>query len=149
MRLTELLDASRVRVPLGSRTKHDLIRELVDLAAPGNGAGDALLSVVLEREADMSTGIGEGVAVPHGRSPHVDRLIMAAGVTGAPVDFDALDGEPVRLVFLLLGPAGNADLHIRALSRIARLARRADLRQRLLAAPDGPAFLATLADADA
>ena len=106
MLLSELLSADRIKVPLGGLTKDELLRELVDLVAPtaDPAAKHAILAAVQEREQLLSTGIGAGVAIPHGKTPVVDQLLMAAGVTSRPVDFDALDGQPVELFFLLVGP---------------------------------------------
>jgi mannitol/fructose-specific phosphotransferase system IIA component (Ntr-type) len=141
--LSELLKEDRIRVPLGSRTKDDLLRELVELATPGSGREtvEAILAAVRDREQLLSTGIGSGVAIPHGKTPVVDQLIMAAGVTGEPVDFDALDGQPVELLFLLIGPESASGAHIKVLSRISRLLRREELRERLREATSGTDFL--------
>ena len=151
MLLSELLTAERVRVPLESHSKDALLRELVELAAAGRDPSvvDAILGSVREREQVLSTGIGSGVAIPHGKTPHVDQLVMAAGVCRAPVDFDALDGEPVELCFLLVGPESAAGAHIKALSRISRLLRRDTLRAALRAADTGDAFLRIVRDSEA
>jgi len=141
--LSELLKEDRIKVPLGSRTKDDLLRELVELATPQcDPAGvEAILASVREREQLLSTGIGAGVAIPHGKTPVIDQLIMAAGVTAQPVDFDALDGQPVELFFLLIGPESASGAHIKVLSRISRLLRREQLRSRLREARSGNEFL--------
>ncbi len=143
MLLSELLSTDRVKVPLGGRTKNEILRELVELIAPpGSGAdADAILASVQEREQVLSTGIGGGVAIPHGKTPHVDSLVMAAGVTPHSVDFDALDGRPVQLFFLLVGPESASGAHVKALSRISRLLRRDQLRSDLAAASSPSAFL--------
>jgi len=98
--LTEILSPDRVVVPLNvgdRRTAIEVLtRKLADLAHAGY---DEVLAAVLERESVQSTGIGFGVAIPHGRSAAVPELSMVAGVTPSPVPFDAIDGEPVRLVF--------------------------------------------------
>jgi PTS system fructose-specific IIA component len=137
------LTADRVKVPLGSRTKNDVLRELVDLVANERNAIDAepILAAVRERELVLSTGIGAGIAIPHGKTPHVDQLMVAAGVAREPVDFDALDGQPVRLFFLLVGPESAAGAHVKVLSRISRLLRRDQLRNDLMMAPSAEAFL--------
>lgn len=148
--LSDLLSAARVKVPLSASTKDDLLEELVALLA-GDGCADdpaEVLRVVREREAILSTGIGSGVAIPHGKTPVCSALAVAAGVTGQPVDFDALDGEPVRIVFLLVGPETAAGAHIKALSRISRLVREADMRQRLLQATDAGEFIRVLQEAE-
>jgi nitrogen PTS system EIIA component len=141
--LTELLTADRIKVPLGSRTKSAVLRELVELAATRRHAGavDSMLAAVYEREQVLSTGIGGGVAIPHGKTPHVEQLILAAGVSPNAIDFDALDGKPVQLFFLLVGPESASGAHVKALSRISRLLRRDRLRADLLAAPNSEAFL--------
>ena len=143
MLLAELLDARRVKVPLASRSKDEVLRELVQLAAAGldPAAADAILAAVRDREQLLSTGIGSGVAIPHGTTAHVDQIIMAAGVARTPIDFDALDGKPVELFFLLVGPESAAGAHVKALSRISRLLRREGLRRDLRAAESGTAFV--------
>ena len=150
MLLSELLTADRVRIPLGGRTKNDLLRELVALATAGQGpaVADAVLSSVLERERVGSTGFGDGVAIPHGKSPELAELRMAAGVVVQPVDFDAVDGAPVHLFFLLVGPESAAGGHVRALSRIARLLRREPLRDRLRAARSTDEFLRAIKESE-
>ena len=150
MLLSELLTADRVRIPLGGRTKNDLLRELVALATAGQDAAvaDAVLSSVLERERVGSTGFGDGVAIPHGKSPELAELRMAAGVVVQPVDFDAVDGAPVHLFFLLVGPESAAGGHVRALSRIARLLRREPLRDRLRAARSTDEFLRAIKESE-
>ena len=107
MLLTELLSPDRVVVPLSVGDRHAAIaaltRKLADLA---NAEYDEVLAAVLERESVLSTGIGFGVAIPHARCAAVQELTMVAGVTPAPVPFDAIDGEPVRLVFPHRGAGG-------------------------------------------
>ncbi|MGH7717560.1 MAG: PTS sugar transporter subunit IIA [Gemmatimonadaceae bacterium] len=151
MLLSELLSAERVKVPLGSRTKDEVLRELVELVAQGRGGRDveAILASVREREQVLSTGIGGGVAIPHGKSPHVDQLILAAGVAPGSVDFDALDGKPVQLFFMLVGPESASGAHVKALSRISRLLRRDRLRADLVSAPSPDAFLQVIQASEA
>jgi mannitol/fructose-specific phosphotransferase system IIA component (Ntr-type) len=148
--LSELLSADRVKVPLSGRTKSDLLRELVELAVEGREGLDIepVLASVLEREQVLSTGIGSGVAIPHGKTPYIDQLVLAAGVAPAPVDFDALDGRPVQLFFLLVGPESASGAHVKALSRISRLLRRDQLRADLLAAASPEEFLAIVHESE-
>lgn len=143
MLLSELLSEDRIKVPLGGQSKDDLLRELVELVAPTAepAARDAILAAVREREQLLSTGIGAGVAIPHGKTPVVDQLLMAAGVAARPLDFDALDGQPVELFFLLVGPESASGAHIKALSRISRLLRREQLRNSLRAVKSRREFL--------
>lgn len=148
--LSDLLSTARVKVPLAATTKDDLLAELVDLLVEDQCAEDPVevLRAVREREAILSTGIGSGVAIPHGKSPVCSGLSIAAGVTSEPVDFDALDGEPVRLIFLLVGPETEAGPHIKALSRISRLVRQPELRERLMEVSDAHEFLRILREAE-
>ena len=89
----------------------------------------------------MSTGIGGGVAITHGKTPHIDQLVLAAGVALETIDFDALDAKPVRLFFLLVGPESASGAHVKALSRISRLLRREQLRSELMSVRSSDAFL--------
>lgn len=151
MLLTELLSVDRIRIPLESQNKDEVLRELVDLCADSNRIEDRedVLRAVREREAVLSTGIGSGVAIPHGKSSAVGQLRMVAGRTSQPIDFDALDGEPVSLFFLLVGPESAAGPHIKALSRISRLVRREEVRDRLVGAGSAEEFLQALQEAEA
>lgn len=148
--LSDLLTSMRVKVPLEATTRDEVLRELVEVLADDQCVNDRddVLRAVRDREKVLSTGIGHGVALPHGKSDACTELSIAAGVTRTPVDFDALDQQPVRLVFLLVGPESAAGPHIKALSRISRLARRPELRERLVAARDGDDFLEILREAE-
>jgi fructose PTS system EIIBC or EIIC component len=148
--LTELLTVERIKIPLESRTKDDLLRELVGVCVTANGIDDRddVLRAVRERESVLSTGIGNGVAIPHGKSAAVPGLLMAAGRASEPVEFDALDGQPVSLFFLLVGPESAAGPHIKALSRISRLVRKEEVRSRLVAARSSEEFLQALQEAE-
>ncbi len=136
MLLSELLTPERIRVPLQGTSKEELLRELVQLVSANEHIEDPeqVLRAVREREAVLSTGIGNGVAIPHGKSAAVPELCLAAGRTVHPVEFDALDGQPVSLFFLLVGPETAAGPHIKALSRISRLVRKDTVREQLVAA---------------
>ena len=148
--LSDMLSSLRVKVPLEATTKDDILRELVAVLAEDGCVRDqeAVLQVVQEREEVLSTGIGHGVALPHGKSDACPELCISAGVTGAPVEFEALDREPVRLVFLLVGPESAAGPHIKALSQISHLVRRPEVRDRLMHADDDEAFLQALREAE-
>lgn len=150
MLLSELLTPDRIRIPLAATSKDELLAELVDVVAatvPTRGTGD-LLHAIREREQVLSTGIGNGVAIPHGRVEGLDDLVLAAGVTRQPVDFEALDGRPVRLLFLLIGPESAAGRHVKVLSRISRLLRKQSTRERLSAAASPAQFHEILTEAE-
>src|SRR5205814_1459015 len=129
--------------------KAGVLRELVDLAAAGNGGPcDEVLGAILEREKQFPTGIGYGVAVPHGKTPVLGALVIVAGTTLAPVPYETIDGEPVRLFFLLVGPESAAGAHVKALSRISRLVRREPVRGKLLNARTPEEFYRVLCEAE-
>jgi nitrogen PTS system EIIA component len=148
--LTELLSPDRVVVPFEAADRQSAIATLTRMLAGLAGAGhDEVLDAVMERESVQSTGIGFGVAIPHGRCGAVRELTMVAGVSAEPVPFDSIDGEPVRLFFLIVGPESSAGLHVKILSRIARLVRRDTVRQQLLEADSADAFYNVILDAEA
>jgi mannitol/fructose-specific phosphotransferase system IIA component (Ntr-type) len=146
--LSELLSPDRVKVPLQGRSKDELLRELVGLVARTPDDAREILAAVHDRERELSTGVGDGVAIPHARSSRVEQLVMAAGIAPSPVDYDALDGQPVELFFLLVGPESAAGAHVRALARISRLLRREALRTSLRSAADPGAFLQVVRDSE-
>jgi mannitol/fructose-specific phosphotransferase system IIA component (Ntr-type) len=123
MRLTDILKPQNIRVPLVATTKADAIAEMVQLLYANAEIGDAksVLASVLEREATRTTGIGNGLAIPHGKCPGTDHLVMAIGKPLAPIDFQSIDGRPVTLIWLLTSPPDKTGPHIHALARISRL----------------------------
>jgi fructose-specific phosphotransferase system IIA component len=133
MKLKDLLSKDIIRIPLENQGKSKIIEELVDILYESKRISDkdAVLKAVLDREAVMSTGMGDGVAIPHAKSDSVDELIAAFGITSEPVDFESIDGKPVRMIFLLVGPTDQTGPHLKALSRISRLMHREDFRQKL------------------
>ncbi|PYO67356.1 MAG: PTS fructose transporter subunit IIA [Gemmatimonadetes bacterium] len=148
MRLSELLSPARIRVPLRAADKEGVLRELVEMVGNG-GLSDEVLAAILERERQFPTGIGYGVAVPHGKTPALSALVVVAGTTPAPVPYETIDGEPVRLFFLLAGPESAAGAHVKALSRISRLVRREPVRGRLLGARTPEEFYRAVCEAEA
>jgi len=136
MRLTEILKPQNIKVPLAAKTKAEAISELVDLLVASGDVKDGkkVLDAVLEREATRTTGIGNGLAIPHGKCNGVDHLVMAIGRPLAPIDFQAIDGRPVNLIWLLASPPDQTGPHIHALARISRLMTIDRFRQALAAA---------------
>jgi nitrogen PTS system EIIA component len=149
VRLSQLLTPEHIRVPLHSGNKEGILRELVEMALAGDGPhAEEVLGAILERERQFPTGIGYGVAVPHGKTPVVPNLVVVAGTTPQPVPYETIDGEPVRLFFLLAGPESQAGAHVKAISRISRLVRQEPVRARLLAARDPGEFYRSLCEAE-
>lgn len=123
---------------LAARDKEGALRELVErLVADGVVAdGEKALAVVLERERLGSTGIGEGIAMPHGKLPELNSVVAAFGRSRAGIPFESLDGEPAQILFLLLSPETSPSLHLKALARVSRLLKSRQFRQELLDAKD-------------
>jgi fructose-specific phosphotransferase system IIA component len=123
MQLSKLLTPDRIRVPLKASEKTEAITELIDVLAATNGLVDreAALQSVLRREAERTTGIGYGLAIPHGKSDGCHKLVMAAGKPAQPVDFQSLDQRPVTFIVLLVSPPDQTGPHIQALAKISRL----------------------------
>lgn len=148
--LTEILTPDQVVMPVAARDKTGVIAELTRHLTERLGGNYAeVLGAVQEREAGGSTGIGFGVAIPHARSPGVRELSLVCGVSPSPVPYDSIDGEPVRLFFLIVGPTGSAGLHVKLLSRIAGLVRHEGVRQQLCQAGTPDEFYHVLLAAEA
>ena len=137
MKLLDILSIQSAIVDLKGETKEHIITELVDSLEIGKVISDRdkVLGAVLEREKIMSTGIGDGIAIPHGKSEAVIKLAAALGTQRRGVDFEALDGEPAYVFFLLVSPANVSGPHIKALARISRLLKNDDFKKRLVDAP--------------
>lgn len=123
MNLTEIVLPSCVKVPLEGKDKESVITELVDLLDTEGLLQDrtVVLDAVFMREKTRSTGIGSGIAIPHGKCNAVSELVMSLGVTGEPIDFASVDEKPVRIILLLVSPAGQTGPHIQALAKISKL----------------------------
>ena len=136
MNLLQILSPSCIRVPLTATDKRGVIDELVDLLAEHEQIPDpaALRDAVWVREQTRTTGIGHGLAIPHGKCAGMPRLAMAIGKPAEPIDFEAIDAQPVKLVVLLASPPDHYSEHIQALARISRLISMEDFRKRIYAA---------------
>jgi mannitol/fructose-specific phosphotransferase system IIA component (Ntr-type) len=123
MRLSEILKPINIKIPMESQNKRDAIGELVNLLAQNAELTDAntVLAAVLEREATRTTGIGNGLAIPHGKAAGLDHLVIGIGKPRTPVEFQSIDGRPVTIIWLLCSPPDQAAPHIHALARISRL----------------------------
>ena len=136
MRITEILDKKCIRLPMSATDKTAAITELVDcLAEAGKLTNrDEVLRAVLAREQTRSTGIGQGLAVPHGKSNGSAQLVMAVGRPEKPIDFDSTDGRPCELVALLTSPVDKTGPHIQALASVSRLWLNEEFRREVLQA---------------
>lgn len=134
MKITEMLRQEFVLEELGARNKHDALVELAGVFAKGNIGGnpEVMLHVLLERERLGSTGIGDGIAIPHGKVPGLDQIVVSFGRSREGIEFEAMDGKPVHLFFLLMAPENSTGLHLKALARISRMLRDPVFRKDLL-----------------
>ena len=123
MVLTQILQPTCIKVPLEGRDKESVITELMDSLAQNHLIKDreAALEAVFTREKIRSTGIGSGIAIPHGKCAAAGELVMALGIARDPIDFDSIDAKPVSIVILLVSPVDQTGPHIQALARISRL----------------------------
>ncbi|HOE80027.1 MAG TPA: PTS sugar transporter subunit IIA [Smithellaceae bacterium] len=136
MRLDQIFKTEFLVESLTSGNKKDVLGELIDVMIK-NGLkinSDKAIDVLLQREKLGSTGIGEGVAIPHGKVSDLQELVVAFGRSKKGIDFDAIDGKPVHLFFLLLAPESSTGQHLKALARISKMLKTPNFRKTLLEA---------------
>ena len=136
MKVHELLEIKNILTEFKSENKNDVINELVDLLKGDERVTDLeeIRKCVFEREEKMSTGVGKGFAIPHGKTNSVTDILAAFGKSETPIEYNSLDGEPVHLVFLLIGKENLLAKHIKLLSRVSRLMNNEDFRRKLVEA---------------
>jgi len=134
MKISDILTENLVATGLPGNTKNEVIDAMIDLVASSPKVTDKekVRKAIFEREEIMSTGVGNGFAIPHGKTEAVTDIVAAFAVTGKPIDYQSLDEKPVRLVFLLVGKDNLVGPHIKLLSRISRLMNKEEFRRRLL-----------------
>ena len=150
MRLSELLNPNAVSLRLAAQNKREALVELVGVleAAHWFNSQGEILDRVLRREAMMTTGIGNGVAIPHGKARSVDRMAAACAVVPEGLDFEAEDGQPVYLVVLFVSPESATTLHVRVLANLSRLLKEESVRKSLREVGSVDAFMAALLSAE-
>lgn len=136
MKISQILTKECILAHVNAKTKDDVILELSALLAERhkNLASEQIVQVLTEREKLGSTGIGNGVAIPHGKIPGIEQIITAFGRSLEGVDFDSQDGKPAHLFFVLLAPENAASLHLKALARLSRLLKDVNFRNKLIEA---------------
>lgn len=150
MSLADLIVQDSVLPALKVNSKKQLLQELSAKAAQATGLAEReIFDVILQRERLGSTGVGNGIAIPHGKLNSIDRIVGVFARLADPVDFEALDDQPVDLVFLLLAPEGSGADHLKALSRIARVLRDGDMVGKLRKTESQSAIYAFLTEAPA
>lgn len=133
MNISGFITADFIKAGLESDDKDELFEEMIDVLVRNRGFDrEALLSAVRDREAKMSTGIGQNIAIPHGKTDAVDGLCGVIGTSRSGIDYESLDDEPVHIVFLLLAPFDSSGPHIKALQRIAVLLKDRGFYKRLV-----------------
>ncbi len=150
MRITEILKKEYVLGDLQAKNKRDALAELAGVFAKGGIKSDpeAMVSVLLEREKLGSTGIGEGIAIPHGKIKGLDGMVIAFGRSREGIEFDAMDSKPVHLFFLLMAPDQSAGQHLKALAKISRMLKDAAFRKALLEVPTHEDLFRVIAEKD-
>ena len=148
MKLTDYLPPNLIQVPLKAADKTEAITALVDLLARQGHTEkrDLVLEAVLEREAQRTTGIGRGFAIPHAKCDAVGKLVIAFGRPVEPIDFAAIDGQPVKLIALLVSPTNQTSTHIQALAKLSRLVTNDAVLEGFMAAEDSAAFYKIIED---
>jgi PTS system nitrogen regulatory IIA component len=150
MHLGDLIAPEAVKPSLKVKNKKQLLTELAACASRSCGLQERdIFDVLLQRERLGSTGLGQGVAIPHGKMAGLNQIVGVFARLAEPVDFDAVDGEPVDIVFLLLAPEGAGADHLKALARISRLLREGSAVEKLRASKDASALYAVLTQEEA
>jgi len=134
MKVSEYLNEDNVLLNVEAKDKYDLIDKLIEVASKSGKILDKekVRQAVYEREKILSTGVGKGFAVPHGKTDAVNDIVLAFAITKEPLDYEALDNQPVRLVMLMVGKDSLVSSHIKLLSRISRLMNNDEFRENLL-----------------
>jgi len=134
MKITDILNEKVIVTKLPGTTKGDILNAMIELAATSDRVIDKekMRSAILEREKIMSTGVGSGFAIPHGKTDAVQDIVAAFAITEQPIDYQSLDDQPVRIVFLLVGKDNSVGPHIKLLSRISRLMNKEEFRKKLI-----------------
>ncbi len=150
MDICERLRERCIAIKMNPGGKQEILKALVDLAAEVHNVGkrDAVVESLMAREAVGSTGIGNGIALPHARCPGIQELIVAAATVPEGMDYEALDGKPVRLFFLILSPKNAPGEHLKLMAKITRILGQQTIREDLIKAPDESSFWSILYDAE-
>lgn len=134
MKICDILRVEKIISSLQGTTKTEVINELLDLFKDDERVNDleAMSNAVHEREKIMSTGVGKGFAIPHAKTNGVNEIVAAFGKLDKPIDFQALDEQPVNIIFLLVGKENLVGPHIKLLSRISRMMNKDEFRESLI-----------------
>lgn len=133
MKILDILAMDSIVPELTGKNKAEVLEELIEAVKRTKPQVNSvrLMKVLLERERLGSTGIGDGIAIPHGKLKDIDELVLSFGRSPEGIDFESMDGKPVHLFFLLVAPEACSGIHLRALAKIARLLKNGAVRKRL------------------
>lgn len=150
MHITEILKKEFIIEDLKARSKRGVLTELSELFAHGSAQADTkhMVDVLMEREKLGSTGIGDGIAIPHGKLKGLDTLLLSFGRSREGIDFESIDGKPVHLFFLLMAPESSTGQHLKALAKISRMLKDEHFRSELLSASGTEALFKAITEKD-
>jgi PTS system nitrogen regulatory IIA component len=150
MKITDILDEASIIQDLRSTSKKGVLQELSTVLVEGGKLPDRdkVVQVLLEREKLGSTGIGDGIAIPHGKMKEIKELVTSFGRSIEGINFESIDNKPTYLFFLLVAPENSAGIHLKALARISRLLKDPSFRNRLMEARDRGALFRIIAEED-
>lgn len=148
MKISDILSADVIQVSLDAKDKDDAIKQIITLASNSGKIIDPqkVSDTIFEREKLVSTGVGKGFAIPHGKTDAIKDVVAAFAITKEPIEFDSIDGEPVKFIFLLVGKETLLNMHIKLLSRISRLMNKDEFRDKLLEAKSNDEVLKIFKD---
>jgi PTS system nitrogen regulatory IIA component len=151
MKLTDILDESSIVADLQASTKTEALEALVEAMTRSHKIlnKQEILSILLEREKLGSTGIGDGIAIPHGKSTELSQIISGFGLSKRGINFDSLDGKPAHLFFLLVAPENSVGTHLKMLARISRMLKNVEFRKKLLGANSQQEIYQIISEEDA
>ena len=134
MQLPEIIEENNIIPELNAKDKKGVLEELAEVISRHEPSIDkgALVKVLVERERLGSTGIGDGVAIPHGKMNGVSRPVISFGRSKQGLDFDSMDGQPAHLFFLLIAPEDSSSVHLQVLAKIAKILKNRDFRKKLM-----------------
>ena len=150
MKITDILDEASIIQDLRSTSKKGVLEELSDVLVEGGKLPDRdkVVEVLLDREKLGSTGIGDGIAIPHGKMKGIKDLVISFGRSTKGINFESIDNKPTHLFFLLVAPENSAGIHLKALARISRLLKDPSFRRRLMEAKDRRDLFTIIAEED-
>ncbi len=150
MQITDMFKKEYIIEELKAKTKRAVLAELSEIFTRFHAGiqNEAMVEVLLDREKLGSTGIGDGIAIPHGKLKGLDSLVISFGRSREGIDFDSIDGKPVHIFFLLMAPESSTGQHLKALAKISRMLKDPDFRNGLMSAKNAEELYRKIADKD-